>query len=301
MNLSRALKATERSLQLAAIRTAVRIGAVVAPDRTTRAIAKRFFRTERPPVTRMQFGAPRPTTETMVVPDGVVTTYRWGERGQPTVLLVHGWSGWAQQMEAFVEPLRAQGLTVLAFDHVAHGASDGTETSLPAMIRTLERIFAERPEIDGVIAHSLGAAAVVSVLASTRRELAGAVAIAPPADPRPYLRTLSAMVGLPQRLQPAVEAAAVETTGVPFERLVVEPWLLRRVRTPLFVVHDLGDAEVPLANGYAYTTNGARMLVTDGLGHNRILRDRHVVQVATSFVVRRQPVPRVREVMPLAA
>jgi pimeloyl-ACP methyl ester carboxylesterase len=301
MNLSRVVKATKRSLSLAAIRTAVRVGAAIAPDRTTRAIAKRFFRTERPPVARLQFSAPRPTTETMAVSDGTITTYRWGERGQPTILLVHGWSGWAQQMEAFVEPLRARGLTVLAFDHVAHGASDGSETSLPEMIRSLERILAELPEIDGMIAHSLGAAAVVSVLSSTRRELAGAVAIAPPADPRPYLRTLSAMVGLPPRLHPAVEAAAVKTTGVPFERLVVEPWLLRRVRTPLFVVHDLDDAEVPIANGYAYTTNGARMLVTDGLGHNRILRDRHVVQVASSFVVRRQPVPRVREALPLAA
>lgn len=301
MALTDVLKATERSLVLTAIRAAVGAGAVVAPDRTAQAIARRFFRTERPPVARMQFSAPQPQTATMAVPDGSIRTYRWGEAGQRTVLLVHGWSGWAQQMESFVAPLRARGFTVLAFDHVAHGASAGSQTSLPVMVRTLEHVFAEVPEIDGVIAHSLGAAAVASVLSSTRRELAGAVLIAPPADPRPYLSALSAMLGWPRRLQPKVEAIAVGITNVPFERLVVEPWMLRRIRTPLTIVHDIGDRDVPLADGYRYTATGARMLVTDGLGHNRILRDRHVIDVATSFVERRQPIPKARAALPLAA
>lgn len=301
MTLTDVVKATERSLILTAIRAVVGAGALVAPNRTARAIARRFFRTERPAVARMQFSAPRPQTATMAVPDGSITTYRWGDAGQRTVLLVHGWNGWAQQMESFVAPLRARGFTVLALDHVAHGASDGNRTSLPAMIRTLEHVFAAMPEIDGVIAHSLGAAAVASVLASTRRELAGAVLIAPPADPRPYLSALSAMLGLPRRLQPKVESIAVGITNVPFERLVVEPWVLRRIRTPLAIVHDIGDREVPLADGYRYTATGARMLVTDGLGHNRILRDRHVVEMATAFVERRQPVPKARAALQMAA
>jgi Serine aminopeptidase, S33 len=188
MTLARALKETERSLTLASIRAAVRVGAVVAPQRTARSIAQRFFATSRPPLERLAFRGDGPRVGVMAVPDGTLTTYRWGaDGGAPTVLLTHGWNGWARQMEAFVAPLVERGFAVLAFDHVAHGLSDGAATTLPAMIRSTERVLAQTPGVVGAIAHSLGAGALAAALVSTRRALAGAVLIAPPSDPRPYL------------------------------------------------------------------------------------------------------------------
>jgi pimeloyl-ACP methyl ester carboxylesterase len=288
MSLKRALKATERSLILNGLRAGVRLGALVAPDRTAQAIARRFFLTTRPAAARMQFNGHKPRVDVRKVPDGKVVTYRWGDDDAPTVLLSHGWNGWAQQMEAFVGPLIARGYAVLAIDHVAHGASDGTTSSLPEMIRTVETIFADTPNLVGAIGHSLGAGALAAVLSETRRPLDGAVLIAPPADPRPYLRQLGRMLAAPERLLPAIEQYAEQLAGVPFERLAVQPWTARRIRAPLLVVHDVNDEEVPIADGYAYT-NGtqARLLATDGLGHNRILRDRHVVETAVRFAARR--------------
>jgi pimeloyl-ACP methyl ester carboxylesterase len=225
----------------------------------------------------------------MAVPDGKVTTYRFGDVGNaPTVLLTHGWNGWAQQMEAFVAPLLDRGFAVLAFDHVAHGLSDGASTSLPAMIRSTECVLEETPNVVGAIAHSLGAGALASVLASTRRSLAGAVLIAPPSDPRPYLLGMARALGAPERLLPAIQDHAERTAGVAFERLAMQPWIARRIRTPLLIAHDIGDREVPIAHGYAYATGtGARLLATDGLGHRRILGDRHVVDSAVRFVTGR--------------
>ncbi|MGE5160806.1 MAG: alpha/beta hydrolase [Betaproteobacteria bacterium] len=288
MTLSRAIKATERSLQFASLRAVVRAGAVIAPARTARSVARRFFTTARPPLDRLAFRGVRPQVGVMAVPDGKVATYRWGDTiDVPTVLLAHGWSGWAQQMEAFVAPLLDRGFAVLAFDHVAHGLSDGGSTSLPAMIRSTERVLAETPNAVGAIAHSLGAGALASVLASTRRSLAGAVLIAPPADPRPYLLGMARTLGAPEHLLPAIQAHAEQEAGVAFERLAVQPWIARRIRTPLLVAHDIGDRDVPIAHGYAYTMGtGARLLATDGLGHHRILRDRHVVDSAVGFVTR---------------
>ena len=287
MTLSNALKATERSLKIASLRAAVRVATTVAPDRASASIARRFFTTMRPAIERQQFRGVKPWVGVLEVADGKVTTYRWGDAEAPTVLLAHGWNGWAQQMEPFVAPLTERGFAVLAFDHVAHGRSDGETTSLPAMIRSTAKVMNDTPNLVGGIAHSLGAAALASVLSSSRRQLAGAVLIAPPSDPRPYLFALARMLGAPERLLPSIQQQAEATAGIAMERLVMQPWLARRIRTPLLVAHDVGDDDVPIAQGYAYTMGtGARLIATDGLGHRRILRDRHVVDNAVGFVTR---------------
>jgi pimeloyl-ACP methyl ester carboxylesterase len=291
MTFTNALKATERSLKLMAIRAGVRIGALAAPARTAELIARRFFMTEKPPLHRTHFKLSEPARAPLQTPAGEVAAYHWGDfKHQPTVVLVHGWNGWAQQMEQFVAPLQERGFAVVAFDHVAHGASAGSRSSLPAMIRTVQHVFSSVPSLVGVIAHSLGAAAVASVLASSRRELQGAVLIAPPSDPRPYLAMLARMMGAPRALTPQIEQAAGHIAGVELKRLVADAWTMRRIRTPLLIVHDVNDGEVPISNGYAYTMGSrARVLATDGLGHRRILRDLHVVDQAAGFISQRQP------------
>src|ERR1043166_8169499 len=52
-----------------------------------------------------------------------LAAWRWGHG--PTVLLVHGWEGRGSQLGAFVEPLVAAGLSVVAFDAPGHGDSPG--------------------------------------------------------------------------------------------------------------------------------------------------------------------------------
>lgn len=289
--LKRMLKATERSLSLSALRVAVRTGALVAPARVVEFVAHRFFMTTKP--TSQQFSIVAPVRGQLRVPDGEVVTYRWGAVDRdPTVVLVHGWSGWSQQMERFVAPLQARGFAVLAFDHVAHGASAGNRSSLPVMIRTVEHVLRSVPQAAGVIAHSLGAGAAAAILASSRRDLSAAVLIAPPSDPRPYLARLAMMLGAPRRLLQSIQRSAERIAGVEFERLTAQSWELQKIRTPLLIVHDVDDAEVPISDGYAYTSaSQVRVLATDGLGHRRILRDLHVVDTAAAFVARSGPLP----------
>ena len=293
MTLHNVLKATGRSLKLTAIRLAVRAGARAAPTRTAEFVARRFFITEKSPAPRTRFTINAAVHDKLQTPDGEVFSYRWGDVDRnPAVVLVHGWNGWAQQMEQFVAPLQERGLAVVAFDHVAHGSSAGNRSSLPVMIRTVEHVLNTVPNAVGVIAHSLGAAAVASVLASTRRDLRAAVLIAPPSDPRPYLAQLARMLGAPEKLTLPIQQAAERIAGVEFKRLVADRWTVHRIRTPLFVVHDVGDREVPISNGYAYTmASRTRVLATDGLGHRRILRDLHVVDEAADFIAQRQPMP----------
>jgi pimeloyl-ACP methyl ester carboxylesterase len=54
---------------------------------------------------------------------------------------------------------------------------------------------------------------------------------------------------------------------------------------PLLVIHDRDDAEVPWTDGADLVDAwpGARLLLTRGLGHRRILHDAVVVQATASF------------------
>jgi pimeloyl-ACP methyl ester carboxylesterase len=279
-------KATGRSLILAARRAGVRLGAHVAPKRTARQVAGRFFMTQRPDPVRRRFSVPTPRLEIRSLPDGDVATYHWGDTGRaPTVLLVHGWNGWAQQLESFVPPLRERGFAVLAFDHVAHGASAGERATLPMMIRSVRALLSGQQLPAAVIAHSLGAAAVAGVLAESSAPAPAAVLIAPPTDPRPFLHWVARMHGAPDELLHDVQREAEAIAGVPMSSLVADAALVSRIAAPLLVAHDARDDEVPIRNGELYArAAGARLLVTHGLGHRRILRDRHVVDAAVEFV-----------------
>src|SRR4029078_6760274 len=89
---------------------------------------------------------------------GRVAAWSWGSG--PIVYLVHGWGGRAEQLGAFVGPLVARGFRVIAVDGPGHGESSGRRSSGVEIGRALADVAAQCGPARGVIAHSLGAAAV---------------------------------------------------------------------------------------------------------------------------------------------
>ena len=87
----------------------------------------------------------------------LISTWRWGSRDAPAVLLAHGWGGNAAQMRGFVFPLLQAGYRVIAYDQPAHGVSEGKLTGLPDFADVLGEVAAYYGNVQGVIAHSLGA------------------------------------------------------------------------------------------------------------------------------------------------
>src|SRR5690606_26867194 len=74
--------------------------------------------------------------------------------------------------------------------------------------------------------------------------------------------------------------------GRTMERLDLRRHVVR-VRADVLFIHDRDDREVPIAASEAlhYAMPGSRLLVTAGLGHNRILRSPGVHESAARFVV----------------
>ena len=208
--------------------------------------------------------------------------WSWGEG--PIVLLVHGWNGRSTQLGGFVSPLVARGYRVVAFDALGHGDSDGTHSSLPELANCIRQVADELGGIYAIVAHSLGGAATTYALAYGL-DAKRAVFISPPADPREFLKSFGAALGFNDDVRARVTQRLEGRLGVPMEEMGVHA-IAPRMEIPLLVVHDRDDKEVPYSAGRGIASQwpGAELIITEGLGHQRILGDPNVKDAAVRFV-----------------
>lgn len=208
--------------------------------------------------------------------------WSWGHG--PTVLLVHGWNGRATQLGSLVPPLVARGYRVVAFDARGHGDSDGKQSSLPEFANCIRQVVEELGGVYAIVAHSLGGAATTYALAYGLR-VERAVFISPPADPREFLKIFGAAIGINGEVRARVQQLVERRLGVPMEEMLAHG-IAPKMRIPLLVIHDRDDKEVPVGvgRGIAQHWPGAELLITNGLGHQRILRDPSVTDAAVGFI-----------------
>jgi len=208
--------------------------------------------------------------------------WSWGEG--PIVLLVHGWNGRSTQLGGFVSPLVARGYRVVAFDALGHGDSDGTQSSLPEFANCIRQVVDELGGVYAIVAHSLGGAATTYALAYGL-DAERVVFISPPADPREFLKVFAAALGINDDVRERVRQRLERRLGVPMEEMRAQA-IAPRMEIPLLVVHDRDDKEVPysVGRGIANQWPSAELIITEGLGHQRILGDPNVRDTAVRFV-----------------
>lgn len=217
--------------------------------------------------------------------DGLVA-WRWGESGPaiPTVLLVHGFEGNRTQFGAILEALLARGLSVVALDVPAHGESVGDELTAVKFIAAIERTLDRIGPVHAVIGHSMGGA--MSLFSIAHRGGARRVAlISAPSSLKRELQRFAKMVGLSKRGARAFIASVEKHVGRPAADFDVRH-IVGKVNLPVLMIHDQTDRQVPVAEAArsAHMLPGAELIVTRGLGHNRLLADPVVVTAIVEFV-----------------
>jgi pimeloyl-ACP methyl ester carboxylesterase len=209
--------------------------------------------------------------------------YCWGSG--PTVLLLHGWNGRGTQLGALAAPLARAGYRAVALDAPGHGRSPGDSSSLFEFVAALERTAAHIGSCHAVIAHSLGAMAVVRAL---RQGFAPGrvVCIAPPARMDYLIEGFCRIVGAPRRARRELTRLLAERFDGHLGDTVAADLSAAPHPVPGLVIHDEEDREVPWQQGEAIARAwpGAQFVLTRGLGHNRILRDGAVIRAAVDFV-----------------
>ena len=219
--------------------------------------------------------------ERIALGDGLVA-WRWGEG--PVVLLVHGFEGNRAQFAAIVEALVGRGFAAVALDVPAHGESAGDELTAEKFIAAIERTLARLGPVHAVIGHSLGGAMSLYSVARSGGSRRVAVVSAPSSLMR-ELKRFAAALGLSERGTRAFIASVETHVGRPAADFDVRH-LAGKVDLPLLMIHDQNDRQVPVVEAArkAHVLPGAELMVTRGLGHNRLLADPAVVNALVAFV-----------------
>lgn len=221
--------------------------------------------------------------------DGVpVATSTWGA-GPEVVLLVHGWRSRGSRLSALVEALEAPGRTLVAFDAPGHGDTPGTRTSVLEFARVIRLLAARHGGVTAIAAHSFGVlAAFLAVREGVRVDRL--VGIAGIHDADEIVAQFARETGLGPRavrgLRSRIERRFFPEVADPWRRFVAEldP---ADTRTELLLVHDAGDTRVAFRQAELIReahTGPVRLVATEGLGHNRILRDPGVVAEVAAFL-----------------
>jgi pimeloyl-ACP methyl ester carboxylesterase len=217
--------------------------------------------------------------------DGLVA-WRWGEG--PTVVLAHGFEGSPVQFGAVIDALVDRGYAAVALDMPAHGASGGDEASPGTFARAVGQALRQLDPVHAFVGHSLGAAAGLYAVAQ-RGRVGRVVLVSSPSALERVLRGFAGAVRLSRRGTDAFVASVERRVGQPAADFDVKR-IAPRLALPILLIHDQNDRQVPVVEAArtAHALPGAELIVTRGLGHNRLLADLAVVTAIVDFVAARE-------------
>ncbi|WP_371185106.1 alpha/beta fold hydrolase [Thalassotalea maritima] len=213
---------------------------------------------------------------TVLCNEGELKTYQLGSG--PTWVLVHGWSGRANQFFPLMQYIAQQGYTAISYDHPGHGHSEGDIGHMPAFVHGLETILDSIDNVAGVVGHSMGTASVLECQHPKLQDKP-LMLIAPVLD---YLDNLLETIkrsGYSMRLFNAVVARVEQQYDYPLDSIDPFNKLKTRANTTI-IVHDPADrfanyreserAETEIAN--------VQLIKAQGQGHGRIMKSQHVIR-----------------------
>ena len=233
---------------------------------------------------------PLPTPERFDIPlyeNMRLQGYRWGDKSHPKVLLVHGWSTTSRSMTHFTHVLLQQGYQVVSYDALRHGDSHGAFSDLASWADSVRAALAEVGEVECIIAHSFGGAAVTvaSKLGLSTKKLA---LIAPIHDISAVADNFAKHLGIPLGIVKQMRAYTWNHNKANFEKYGKD-WddiVTSNFHVPTLIYHDKEDREIPIMHSkhLCKKWTWAELRPTEGLGHRKILDDETVVEGVIQFI-----------------
>ncbi|MBL1417539.1 MAG: alpha/beta fold hydrolase [Moritella sp.] len=207
---------------------------------------------------------------TLLTSEGRLNTYQMGKG--PVWILSHGWSGSASQFFPLMEHIASQGFTALAYDHPAHGQSEGRHAHLPAFVQAFDELVDNVDDVAGIIAHSMGSASVLE----SRHPKVDALPLLLIAPVLNYVDNLYDMVGksgYSMKLFGAMVKNIEDKYQYSLDTINPYQKLISRQHKTI-IVHDKRDrfADFATSESAANAASNINLIPTKGQGHGRVIQ-----------------------------
>lgn len=214
-----------------------------------------------------------------------VALYFWGS-GRQKILLLPGWNSRASHFRNYIEQLSSLGYQVIGLDPVGHGHSSGKWASLRQYLSAIEMISKQHGPFHAVIGHSFGGFCIPYSLhhyglATKAVLLASPVSLEWLFDR--FTTILQAPASVRLQMRHRVEQLLGENCWQ--EHRITEQ-ASRLDHIPALIIHDADDPGVPLSHAREIQAgwHGSRLLVTEKLGHHRVLRHPTAIKPVIRFL-----------------
>ena len=201
------------------------------------------------------------------------------------VLLVHGWSGRSTQLFAFADKLLENGFMVISFDGPAHGKSTGRTTMMPEFLKTIEKINTTFGPFEAAIGHSFGATSLYNA-AATFLGIKTFIAIGSGDRISDIISNFVKNLYLNEKSAKKIQLGLEKKWMIHVDDFSSST-VAKKIKIPVLVVHDIIDGDVPVSCAYRIRQNLEKgsLLITNGLGHTKILRNNEIVHKSIKFII----------------
>ena len=201
------------------------------------------------------------------------------------VLLVHGWSGRSTQLFAFADKLLENGYMVISFDGPAHGKSTGKTTMMPEFLKTIQKINTTFGPFEAAIGHSFGATSLYNA-AATFLGIKTFIAIGSGDRISDIISNFVKNLYLNEKSAKKIQLGLEKKWMIHVDDFSSST-VAKKIKIPVLVVHDIIDGDVPVSCAYRIRQNLEKgsLLITNGLGHTKILRNNEIVHKSIKFII----------------
>ncbi|MGZ5278701.1 MAG: alpha/beta fold hydrolase [Pseudobdellovibrionaceae bacterium] len=210
----------------------------------------------------------------------------WGEQNSgEQIVLVHGWGGRWDQYTEMIQDLVEKGFRVSAFDLPAHGESPGLTTDIFEWAEALEEAGKFLKTEAHYICHSFGFLAVAQAYFNRDLKVKSLIAINSPSRFYFLAEQFMGKLKLNRKVEPYLLQQMRNRVGPHFEQRINVPIRQLHQELPFYFIADTEDKEVPFReHSEIASVLGGHFIVTQGLGHNGILRNKSVHDQISSLV-----------------
>ena len=258
----------------------------VSPSLTTKFAAKLFTTPIKHKLPKRELHMERESVQKSIVVTEIqkeIVVYEYGKSNKK-ILLVHGWSGRGTQLVKIADELLKLGYMTISFDAPAHGKSKGNSSIMIEFIASILEIEKQYGPFEFAIGHSLGG---MSVLNAIKQNLQVKKAV---------------IIGSGDIIQDIIDDFICKLQLKPEYGIKLRNHFeakfggkmddysaykaAEKTEIPVLVIHDKDDDDVSVKAAYNIQKHlkQSEIMITEGLGHRKILGDETVIQKIAAFI-----------------